>query len=155
LLEYYKLIAVLENQIKSSVNNSNQLSLRRLLVWNIEPLQRMKSISLLISSIQGSKGGQFLSIVNSHLNHGDPILQSFITSLLSKISRPMFEMIKSWIFDGQIIDPYQEFFVVGDSQKSLDMLWYKKYQIRENMIPSFISSALAKKVHYLIRILFD
>jgi gamma-tubulin complex component 3 len=146
LLEYYKLIAVLESQIKSSISTSNPLSLRRLLVWNIDPLQRLKSISSLIFSVAGTKGGQFLSIINSHLSHGDPLLRSFVSTLLVKICVPLFSMIKSWIFDGLIVDPYQEFFVLVDTQKPLDLLWSKKYTLSESMLPSFISISLAKKV---------
>ncbi len=55
-------------------------------------------------------------------------------------------MIKVWILEGQLADPYHEFFVASDAQVTLDRLWRDKYTLRGDMIPSFIGTELANKV---------
>jgi gamma-tubulin complex component 3 len=56
LTEYYRLIAVLEAQTpfsdRRSQDPSGDLTLKRLLVWTQEPLERMKMMSTLIQACQ-------------------------------------------------------------------------------------------------------
>jgi gamma-tubulin complex component 3 len=59
-------------------------------------------------------------------------------------------MIQLWVFEGQLSDPFHEFFVAGDAQVSTDKLWFDKYTLRPDMIPSFVTPELAHKVGILI-----
>lgn len=56
LTEYYRLIAVLEGQTpfadRQGYDPANDLTLKRLLVWTQEPLERMKMMSTLIQACQ-------------------------------------------------------------------------------------------------------
>jgi gamma-tubulin complex component 3 len=38
-------------------------------------------------------------------------------------------MIKKWMIEGEINDPFDEFFVTTDSSVSDDKLWAKKYSL--------------------------
>ena len=42
----------------------------------------------------------------------DPKCKKIYTFLLSKASAPYFEMLNSWIYHGEIIDPYNEFMIL-------------------------------------------
>ena len=94
----------------------------------------------------GRKGGQLLSILYMHSQHGDPLQQSILYPLLYNCTIPIRDMIVEWICNGIINDPYQEFFVSTDKMISEEKLWYDKYTLRVPMIPSFLTMEQAKKI---------
>ena len=55
-------------------------------------------------------------------------------------------MIYRWVFEGTLEDPFGEFFVAANAAVNVNELWHKKYTLREDMRPSFISRPLADKV---------
>lgn len=55
-------------------------------------------------------------------------------------------MIQRWIFQGELDDPFGEFFVAVNPLSEDDNLWRSKYTIRSEMVPSFINKILAKKI---------
>lgn len=55
-------------------------------------------------------------------------------------------MIIEWIYDGQIRDQHEEFFVSSDTSVVNDRLWHDKYKLRPGQIPSFINEEQANKV---------
>lgn len=59
-------------------------------------------------------------------------------------------MLQRWIYEGELEDPYNEFFVACDASVQEEELWLRKYSMRNDMLPSFISKALAQKVGMLI-----
>ena len=56
-------------------------------------------------------------------------------------------MLQRWIYEGELEDPFDEFFVACDPNVLEEDLWQLKYnKYRQNMQPTFISTLLAKKV---------
>ncbi|RUP51935.1 gamma-tubulin complex component protein, partial [Jimgerdemannia flammicorona] len=55
-------------------------------------------------------------------------------------------MLQRWIYEGELEDPYNEFFVACDDSVQEEELWLRKYSMREDMLPSFIGKALAQKI---------
>ena len=64
-------------------------------------------------------------------------------------------MLRSWIYDGELSDPYLEFFVVeqqdsdssGDSKKGgATSVWEDKYKLNNSMVPTIITDDFADKV---------
>jgi gamma-tubulin complex component 3 len=55
-------------------------------------------------------------------------------------------MIQRWIYKGELDDPFDEFFVAYNLVGDDDNLWRSKYSMRQDMIPTFISKVLAKKI---------
>lgn len=113
------------------------------------------------------KGGALVSTMHNYTIHGDPFIKKYIKSMLQevrkegvqgkrklgilisgfeKVSKPFYEMLQRWIYEGELDDPYREFFVACDPTVPEDELWQSKYSIHEDMIPSFISGELAQKV---------
>jgi len=155
LTEYYKLITVLESQLMASSseeNNENfiskKLSLKRLLVWTQEPLQRIRFLETLVKLYKKCGGGDLISKIHNFVNHGDPFVQNFIHNFLCEISTPFFDMLKKWIYEGELNDQYNEFFVEEHQDIHGEDLWNLKYSMRQNgsMLPSFINTTLAKKI---------
>ncbi|KAI8344273.1 Spc98 family-domain-containing protein [Chlamydoabsidia padenii] len=153
LMEFYKLIAILEAQIEKQIQpdtdfipSEQSLTLKRLLVWTQESLQRLKWMDVLVDMGQDQKGGALVSIMHSYTNHGDPNFKQYVSEMLQEVSKPFYEMLKRWISEGELDDPYGEFFVAIDPSVTEEELWQRKYTLRADMLPPFISPELAQKI---------
>jgi gamma-tubulin complex component 3 len=91
------------------------------------------------------------------LNHGDPFVGQFAERLLAHITRPFYDMLRQWIYDGELSDPYLEFFVAEqqdladtdhlDSRKGgATSVWEDKYKLTSAVVPSIITDQFANKV---------
>ena len=49
---------------------SGTLTLRRLMVWAQDPLERMRLMAVLTDSVGGLRGGALASAVHAHVRHG-------------------------------------------------------------------------------------
>ncbi|KAJ8322941.1 Microtubule-nucleating Tub4p (gamma-tubulin) complex component [Batrachochytrium dendrobatidis] len=151
LMDYYKMIAIFENQLDSSVTLkesffSDGLTLRRLYILIQKPLQKLRILSSLIEVCQDCKGGSLISTIHTYVIHGDPSVHEYVRRLLVEISRPFYIMLKRWIYEGELEDPFNDFFVSVDLAADNNNLWRSKYMLNHNLVPGFISKALAKKI---------
>ncbi|CAA6664252.1 unnamed protein product [Spirodela intermedia] len=152
LSEYYKLLAVLESQSSNPIPllsetgpPGNYLSLRRLAVWFAEPTVRMRLMAVLVDSCRSLRGGAMAGAIHEHAQHGDPLVQDFMGRLLRRVCSPLFEMVRSWVLEGELDDLYAEFFIVSHPVKA-ESLWREGYRIQSSMLPSFISPTLASRI---------
>ena len=65
-----------------------RLTLRRLLVWAQEPIERLKLMAILCDSVGRLRGGDIASCLNMHLRHGDPSVQAFVSRTLRRVCAP-------------------------------------------------------------------
>ncbi|XXG51347.1 hypothetical protein AAC387_Pa02g5143 [Persea americana] len=151
LSDYYKLLAILESQslnpipMASESNSGNYLSLRRLAVWLAEPMVRMRLMAVLVDSCRVLRGGAMAGAIHVHAQHGDPMVQDFMRRLLRRVCSPLFEMVRSWVLEGELEDVFAEFFVLGQTVKA-ESLWREGYRLHDGMLPSFISPSLAQRI---------
>ncbi|KAL9362824.1 hypothetical protein Peur_045609 [Populus x canadensis] len=152
LSDYYKLLAVLEAQamnpiplVSKSTSSSNYLSLRRLSVWFAEPTVKMRLMAVLVDKCRVLRGGAMAGAIHLHAQHGDPLVHEFMRSLLQHVCSPLFEMVRSWVLEGELEDIFAEFFVVGQPVKA-ESLWREGYRLHAGMLPSFISQPLAQRI---------
>lgn len=68
------------------------------------------------------------------------------TSVMQKTCAPFHAMIRRWVCEGVLDDPYHEFFVAADTSADASELWRRGYSIREAMLPQFVGKELAEKV---------
>lgn len=59
-------------------------------------------------------------------------------------------MLNSWIFDGELVDHFVEFFIASGANVAQEKLWKSKYSLHSPMLPSFVTKELAQKVHHLL-----
>eukprot|EP00842_Homolaphlyctis_polyrhiza_P005168 jgi/Hompol1/5652/HPOL_004606-RA len=85
-------------------------------------------------------------MLHNYVTHGDPGVHEYIRRLLVEVSAPFYRMLKRWIYEGELEDPFGEFFVTIDPTADNNNLWRAKYAIEHSMVPAFISKALAKKI---------
>ncbi|KAI9153375.1 hypothetical protein LWI28_010456 [Acer negundo] len=152
LSEYYKLLAVLEAQamnpiplVSESANSGNYLSLRRLSVWFAEPMVKMRLMAVLVDKCRILRGGAMAGAIHLHAQHGDLLVHEFMTRLLKRVCSPLFEMVRSWVLEGELEDIFAEFFVVSQPVKA-ESLWREGYRLHAGMLPSFISQSLAQRI---------
>jgi len=128
--------------------NESNLTLRRMFAWCQEPLQKLKFLGTLVDSIntETMKGGEILSMIESLSKHGDIDLRQMAYSMLCKVSQPLFNIIKIWIFKGDIQDPYKEFFIKENIKVPIEKVWREKFTIVARLIPKFISTTTCKRI---------
>ncbi|KAI8873568.1 hypothetical protein GQ42DRAFT_130885 [Ramicandelaber brevisporus] len=162
--DHFKLIAVLEAQHASTCSLSNNdstmtavpsegLTLRRLLVWSHEPLQKLRLLVDIIEECRKSGaaassvgGGQLLSIIHSYMDNGDPFVLKYSEQLLNKSAEPFYNILNKWVWFGELDDPHKEFFILFDANVPDEALWRFRFKIDADKIPKFVSSTLAKKI---------
>ncbi|KAG0144469.1 hypothetical protein CROQUDRAFT_47284 [Cronartium quercuum f. sp. fusiforme G11] len=155
---YYRVIANIESKL-----SLNQLTLKSLLLHLNPTLLRLRISSTLLTITQNSIGGKLVNVLDSYTNHGDPIVYKYISNLLEKVLVPWFNTLTNWIWDGELLDPNQEFFISLnlDNEQNQDehwnhedskidlgwKIWESKFKFREEMVPSFINLGFARKIY--------
>lgn len=92
------------------------------------------------------KGGALITTIHNYTKHGDPFIRKYLTDMLKVVSKPFYEMLVRWVYEGELDDPYGEFLVACDPTVSEEDLWQNKYFIRDDMLPSFLSKELGQKI---------
>lgn len=168
LRAYLGLISTLEGEIRRSLSpdsdgNDPRLSkvgvtLKRCVVWTREATIGLRLMSLIAEEAQALKGGALISMVHKYsTSHGDPFVSAFAERMLAHLTQPFYDMLRQWIYDGELTDPYGEFFVhepdPDDETKDLDprkvpatSVWENKYKLKQDLIPTIIDRDFANKV---------
>ena len=100
-----------------------------------------------------------ISIIHSFsTSYGDPFVSAFAERMLTHLTRPFYDMLRQWIYDGELSDPYHEFFVIEQDPEHNDnkdadprrvlatSVWEDKYKLDDSTVPSIITEDFAKKV---------
>ncbi|KAJ1487429.1 Spc98 family-domain-containing protein [Baffinella frigidus] len=102
-----------------------------------------------VSSLGGAagllKGGELATAMCAHARHGDPVVLALMRRVLRPVCAPILIHIQRWISDGELEDPWGEFFIRNDAAWE-DHNWEEKYKLRLEMLPSFVSEELANKI---------
>ncbi|KAF7545398.1 hypothetical protein G7046_g9574 [Stylonectria norvegica] len=165
LRSYLSLIATLEGQIRRALASLDEdapragigkagVTLKRCVVWTREATMGLRLMSLIAEESEKKKGGQLISLIHSFSSsHGDPTVAAFAERLLGSFTQPFYNILRHWIYDGELSDPYQEFFVREKAPskdrskgKGSGNVWEDKYEISKDMIPSIVTQDFAQKV---------
>lgn len=165
LRSYLSLVATLEGEIRRALAAAadesdpkgtvkGAVTLKRCVVWTREATMALRLMSIIVEEAKNKKGGQLISLIHSFSSsHGDPFVGAFAERLLEHVTRPFYDMLRLWIYDGELSDPYKEFFVIEpefrpstDPRRIATSVWEDKYKLDEEMVPSIITQEFAKKV---------
>lgn len=122
------------------------VTLSHLHLWTCDPFETLKWLASIVRACQGLKGGALASAVYNFSCHGDANVKNLVKRILESVCNPLYNMLMKWIADGELDDPYKEFFIQACADVSGDRMWHDKYQVKNSMLPSFISKAQAKKI---------
>ncbi|KAH9878278.1 hypothetical protein J1614_003495 [Plenodomus biglobosus] len=170
LRAYLGLVATLEAQIRRAMSQMSEppaqqglskagVTLKRCLIWTREPTMGLRLMTLMVEESKKKKGGQLIALIHSFsLNHGDPYVMAFAERLLSDLTRPFYDMLRQWVYDGELSDPYGEFFVSEQSEDEImeangnegkggaTSVWEDKYKLDDKMVPTIVTEDFARKV---------
>lgn len=169
LRSYLSLVATLEAQIRRALSSLDEsaprggigragVTLKRCVVWTREATMGLRLMSLIAEESKSKRGGQLVSLIHGFSTaHGDPVVAAFAERLLAHVTRPFYDILRRWIYDGELLDPFLEFFVkeqrAGDDDhrrdlkaKGLSSVWNSKYEVDDAMVPSIITADFAQKV---------
>ncbi|KAI9172390.1 Spindle pole body component alp6 [Paramyrothecium foliicola] len=165
LRSYLNLVAALETQIRRALSSLDEtqprggiakvgVTLKRCVVWTREATMGLRLMSTMAEESETKTGGQLISLIHSFSSsNGDPVVAAFAERLLGSFTRPFYDILRHWIYDGELSDPYQEFFVrekkhnpETDKTRGSGNVWEDKYEIAKDMVPSIITQDFAQKV---------
>ncbi|KAF3035326.1 Microtubule-nucleating Tub4p (gamma-tubulin) complex component [Didymella heteroderae] len=168
LRAYLGLVATLEGQIRRALTQLGEgpahqgvskagVTLKRCVIWTRDATMGLRLMSLMVEQSKSLKGGQLISLIHSFsLNHGDPYVMSFAERLLSDVTRPFYDMLRQWVYDGELSDPYGEFFVseqnedemmdVDQGKGGATSVWEDKYKLNDKMVPTIVADDFARRV---------
>ena len=140
LNEYFKLISLfrkmnLENKSGYEIGKK-ALNLKNLILWTLNPKEKLKWIAYCCESVYTLKGPLVLSQIYSFVKYGG--CNEHLNNILNEVSKPFINFIINWIKYGELKDPYNEFFVDILSNIREDDIWNFKYQIIGKNIPNFM-----------------
>ncbi|KAI1487350.1 spindle pole body component alp6 [Biscogniauxia mediterranea] len=165
LRSYLTLVATLEGQIRRALATIDEdaprngigkagVTLKRCVVWTRDATMGLRLMSLIAEESKSKKGGQLISLIHSFSSsHGDPIVGAFAERLLVPVTRPFYDILRQWIYDGELCDPYLEFFIQENSPDAMPKgksgsinVWEDKYKLEETMVPSIMTMDFSEKV---------
>lgn len=161
LRSYLSLVARLESEIRRALFQLDEslphsglgkagVTLKRCVIWTREATLGLRLMSLIVDSSKGKKGGELISVIhNFSASHGDPFVHTFAERLLGRITKPFYSMQRAWIYDGELEDPYREFFVyenVEAEDNAATSVWEQKYRMHTPMIPTIMTADFAQRV---------
>jgi len=151
LSEYRGFICRLEEE-----HRTNDLSLQKL-VYLIQPSGRsMVLLRTIVESVVNPRGGAALdkvykltaSYVGSEERH------DMLSFIVQRVSEPILNMLDTWVLQGTIDDPFEEFFVKEDtgyrsgglSQRDAkdSRFWAGRYKINTENLPDFVAPFIQK-----------
>ncbi|KAJ2400313.1 Microtubule-nucleating Tub4p (gamma-tubulin) complex component [Coemansia sp. RSA 2559] len=155
--KYYKLVSDIEGRLFKAPRTLQPgespmgVTLRRLFCWMVEPRQKLRLMATAITKVQaGAGGGDVLSIISTLVDDGDPFIQAFAKRLLKTASAPFNQILVRWVTDGELADPYEEFFI-RKRENRRDMFWSEKYTVATDMIPVHINGEMTRKIFQIGR----
>ncbi|CAD8184173.1 unnamed protein product [Paramecium octaurelia] len=152
LSEYYKLIANLEGMILSS----QLITFKRIHFHLQSSYDYMILINQLLSIIQsntplGTTSCLIINVLDQFSKHGCSHIAELFVRLQQVSSQPLMKYINEWIFEGNLLDIANEFFIEKDDQKAITKdqgeLWRKQYRINYDKVPVVISYDEAYKIY--------
>ncbi|KAK2834867.1 hypothetical protein FQN49_006836 [Arthroderma sp. PD_2] len=166
LRSYLGLVASLEGEIRRALTAVSQdsvdqksvmgagVTLKRCVIWVKDATLALRLMSLMVEEAQNKRGGQLISMIHEFsTSHGDPFVGAYAERLLTHVTRPFYNMLRQWIYDGELSDPYNEFFVVEpetrpdiDPRRAATSVWDEKYKLDNDMVPTIMTHDFAKKV---------
>ena len=132
-----------------SILQDGKLSLHSMWYYCQPSVGMLQAVSDILTKVINQKlhGAEVLNVVYDSLqnNKGDQSKYNVLLSLMKAVCKPYFEMLKGWLYEGKVEDPYNEFLIIkeNDIQKEslteniMSSYWQQCYRLRE-CVPNFL-----------------
>lgn len=161
LNEYLKLVAFLEtslNGVPGPEGPSGSVTLKRVVFWFHDASLLLGFLRELVEEAVTFRGGSLLSFLEQFRQHGNERMRAVVARILDQMLVPFGEMLQEWLDEGNLADPYGEFFVAGSKGDAPaggahelapfvngTELWQQRFSLRLGELPKFIPEALAQR----------
>jgi gamma-tubulin complex component 3 len=151
LREFFRLLAMLQALVLKPVSSSDAsyLTIDRLSAFLQSAHRRIRMLVTLAEHCNKHKGGHIGSVLQAHIQRGQQFEAAYAARLLGHVCVPLYEMIRSWIYQGELQDSYDDFFVTASPQQKHAAgpdVWRASYELKSDLQPSFISPRLARNI---------
>ncbi|CAH1401554.1 unnamed protein product [Nezara viridula] len=128
--------------------DDNSLTLRKLSFLTEEPMQLLQAVCDALNAVRNINSGTATTALDHFRHHGDERYRDVITSLIIHAGRPIINMIINWMVEGELFDPYNEFFISLNTNCHDRDIWRDKFVLRQDLIPNVMSE---KQAHMILR----
>lgn len=144
LKEYLVLVAQLEHQFASG-----RLTMLRAWYYLQSSAHTLTRLDALCQRVNRTAGGTLLNQLHLSMTHaGDESTKALYTHLLVHASVPYFDMLHTWLTQGVLRDPYDEFQVKQHAERNKenvrtdfnDTYWDERYTVRQEKLPTFLAT---------------
>ncbi len=151
LKEYLLLVTQLDTEFLKS-----DLTLQKIWFYVQSSLRIMENLRRLTIEAGNKKGGALLNVIyRLMINSSDKSIRDLFDFLLEKSAQPYFQILRKWIFQGVLEDPFNEFIVRENKSKSKeniekdfdDQYWQERFTYRDEMGPIFLAKHKEKVLH--------
>lgn len=134
---------------------AGELSLAELWYQSQASMDTFALLHRITAHVFGQLGGAVLNGIEEVMTKtGLATAQDLCEHLLQQASRPYFDMVSLWVYEGQLQDPYGEFFV-SESSRIRDErtggpaadFWQKHFTLDERAVPQFLASGRERILH--------
>ena len=129
------------------------LTLQKVWFYVQSSLRILENLNRLVTEAGNKKGGALLNTIYTlMINSSDSSIRDLFSFLLQKSAQPYFAILKKWIYQGVLEDPFQEFIVKENRncrKENIevdlnDKYWEERFTFREQMVPVFLSKCKNK-----------
>jgi gamma-tubulin complex component 2 len=131
-----------------------RMTLQKLWFFIQPSLHTLVLLGNICDECEGRTGGSLLNALHQINDQGgDTKTNELMAYVLGKASAPYMEMLRRWIFEGVLDDPYKEFMIAEEENTTkenvtedfISAYWDKRYSLRDGQVVSFLTR-LAEKV---------
>lgn len=138
--QYHGLIASLRQQQQRSGDNCPSLTLGELTVVLNRVLPKLWAMDHILRETESVKGGEFASKLQQLIQQGSSRLTSLLADIYFEAISPLLDMTVSSITEGDIADPFNEFFISSNPKVELtsDSYWTSRFFLSASMLPDSV-----------------
>eukprot|EP00930_Biecheleria_cincta_P084725 TRINITY_DN74174_c0_g1_i1.p1 TRINITY_DN74174_c0_g1~~TRINITY_DN74174_c0_g1_i1.p1 ORF type:complete len:871 (+),score=154.33 TRINITY_DN74174_c0_g1_i1:94-2613(+) len=150
LTEFTAKVSRLEQQLRVG-----ELNLAKLWYQAQPSMDTFSLLHRVTAHVYGLLGGAVLNGIEEVMVRSSlTTAQDLCEFLLQHASRPYFEMVSKWVYEGRLEDPYGEFFV-SESPQLRDQriggpaadFWQKHFTLDERVVPQFLAASRERILH--------
>lgn len=139
--QYHSLIASLrQQQQQRSGGCYPSLTLGELTVVSNRVLPKLWAMSHILRETETVKGGEFASKLQQLIQQGSSRLAALLAEIYFEAISPLLDMTVSSITEGDVADPFTEFFIVTNAKVELmsDSYWTCRFFLSSSMLPDSV-----------------
>ena len=138
---YYKFLA----NLKTMNSNENAVfTLKTFLLYSMETKDNLTLLAQVVESLIGLSGVNVISQIYSYLVYlGDSII---LKNLIAGSAGPFYASLTEWVVYGEVYKKFGEFFVKIEEKVADDAIWFSRYSIELNNVPTFLDAPVIKDI---------